>query len=186
MSDFMPLTQVARQALRPVLEPGRLAVDATVGNGHDTLFLAGHVAPGGRIIGFDVQPQALAGTRIRLQAAGLASLTTLHLRGHEHMRELIPSDWTGKVSAVMFNLGYLPGGDKTRTTAAATTLDALDQALSLLRVRGLVSLLVYRGHTGAEAEAKAVRTWLDRLNASHRIIRHESPGPVLYLVERLA
>ena len=66
-----PLTTLAQQAVAAVLGPGGLAVDATVGNGHDTLFLARRVAPRGRVFGFDIQPAALAGARRRLAAAGL-------------------------------------------------------------------------------------------------------------------
>jgi len=186
MKPFVPLTELAQQAVGASLEPGALAIDATVGNGHDTLFLAGRVAPGGRVIGFDIQPRAIEGTRARLASAGLGSAATLKLCGHEHMLEQVPDAWSGKVSAVMFNLGYLPGGDKGLTTGAGTTLRALDQALSLLRGGGLISLLVYRAHEGATVEADAVSAWLHRLDEGCRLTSHESPGPVLHLIERLA
>ena len=186
MKPFQPLTALAQQAVCEGLEDGALAIDATVGNGHDTLFLAGRVAPRGHVIGFDIQRRALETTRARLLAAGLESAATLHFCGHERMLEKIPPDWSGRVSAVMFNLGYLPGGDKGLTTSPATTLSALDQALSLLRFGGLISLLVYRGHPGAKAEADAISAWLEQLDSIFRFSCHESPGPVLYLVERLA
>lgn len=186
MKPFVSLTELAQQIVGKSLEPGALAIDATVGNGQDTLFLAGRVTPGGHVIGFDIQTRALEGTRARLASADLASAATLTLCGHEHMLEQVPDAWPGKVSAVMFNLGYLPGGDKRLTTGVQTTLCALDQALSLLRSGGLISLLVYRGHPGAMAEADAVCAWLDRLGMGYRLSRHESPGPVLHLIERLA
>jgi len=185
MRPFQPLTMLAQEAVGRVLEDGALAIDATVGNGHDTLFLADRLAPGGQVIGFDIQPRALEGTRARLEAAGLDAVATLHLCGHENMSQRVPGDWHGRVSAVMFNLGYLPGGDKGLTTSPASTLGALDQAVSLLRTGGLVSLLVYRGHPGARAEADAILAWLDGLGTAHRVTCHDSPGPVLYLVERL-
>jgi len=186
MKPFQSLTALAQQAVREVLGDGALAIDATVGNGHDTLFLAGRVAPQGHVIGFDIQRPALEKTRARLFAASLEAAATLHFCGHERMLEKVPPDWSGRVSTVMFNLGYLPGGDKGLTTSPATTLSALDQALYLLRVGGLISLLVYRGHHGAKAEASAILTWLERLDARFQLSCHESPGPVLYLVERLA
>lgn len=185
MSGFRSLTALAQESAGAVLEPGALAIDATVGNGYDTLFLADGVAPNGHVIGFDVQPRALAGTRTRLEAVGLATVVTLHLCGHENMSQRIPGGLRGKISAVMFNLGYLPGGDKGLTTSPASTLSALEQAFTLLRTGGLISLLVYRGHPGAKAEADAVLSWLDGLDAAHRVSRHDSPGPVLYLIERL-
>ena len=186
MNKFVSLTQVAQKSVAAALGSNSLAVDATVGNGHDTLFLARSVAPGGHVAGFDIQPRALQDTRNRLAEAGLVPLTTLHLSGHQHMLRLLPADWPGMVSAVMFNLGYLPGGDKTHTTMPDTTRVALDQALSLLRVGGLISVLVYRGHAGAHAEAAAVTEWVEGLDRGYRISCHDSPGPVLHLIERTA
>ena len=146
------------------------------------LFLAGRVAPQGRVIGFDVQADAVANTRARLVASQLHTVAELHLCGHERMLEQVPTDWIGRVAAVMFNLGYLPGGDKTLITQAETTVAALDQALSLLRPGGLLSLLLYRGHAGAQGEWDAVSGWLDRLPTTYCIEGHESPGPVLFLI----
>lgn len=186
MNPFQSLTALAREAVGKALEDGSLAIDATVGNGHDTLFLAGEVASRGQVIGFDVQLQALEGTRKRLSGSGLESLVSLHLSGHENMSTQVPGDWTGRVSAVMFNLGYLPGGDKWLTTHPASTLQALNQALLLLRTGGVISLLVYRGHPGAKAEAEAVLAWLDQLGGDFLVTGHASPGPVLYLIKRLA
>ncbi|MCW9078222.1 MAG: methyltransferase domain-containing protein [Gammaproteobacteria bacterium] len=183
MKPFQSLTALAQQAVREGLGDGALAIDATVGNGHDTLFLAGRVAPQGHVIGFDIQRLALEKTRARLFAAGLEAAATLHFCGHERMLEKIPPDWSGRVSAVMFNLGYLPGGDKTRITQAETTISALDQALALLSIGGLISLLLYRGHAGAETDA--VLGWLDQLGPRYRIRSQDSPGPLLYLIERL-
>ncbi len=180
------MTEQAQQAVGQVLRPGERAVDATVGNGHDTLFLARQVVPGGRVIGFDVQPRALATAQTRLAASGLQHIVELQLCGHQQMRDRVPVDWPGRVGAVMFNLGYLPGGDKQWVTRAEHTLPALDQALHLLRVGGLVSLLVYRGHPGAQPEADAVTAWLGGLDARYRVTGHASPGPLLYLIGRLA
>lgn len=181
-----PLTSLAQQAVAAVLEPGDLAVDATLGNGHDTLFMARCIAPHGRVFGFDVQPAALSSARARLAAAGLERLAELELCGHERMRERLPAAWHGRVAAVMFNLGYLPGADKTLVTRAETTLAALDQALALLRPGGLVSLLLYRGHAGAGDEVAAVEDWLGRLDGALRLSSHPSPGPMLHLVSRPA
>ena len=180
----MPLTKRAQQAVGGILRPGDRAIDATVGNGHDTLFLAGRVAQKGRVIGFDIQPQALASAQRRLDHAGLRHVARLLLCGHQRMTARVPADWSGQVSAVMFNLGYLPGGDKTRVTRADSTLSALDQALDLLTPDGLISLQVYRGHDGARDETAAVQSWLSRLDRRYGVTQHASPGPILYLIRR--
>ena len=181
-----PLTQIAQQAVAAVLAPGARAVDATMGNGHDTLFLARQVAPGGQVAAFDIQGTALANTRGRLEDAGLLPLVELHHCGHEQMRQHLPDDWQGSVDAVMFNLGYLPGGDKTIITRAESTLSALDQAVTLLRSDGLLSVLLYRGHTGADTESDAVTAWMAGLPPGYRLQAIESPGPVLFLARKPA
>ena len=181
----VPLTERAQQAVGGILRPGDRAIDATVGNGHDTLFLASQVARDGRVIGFDIQPQALASAQQRLDQAGLQHVARLLLCGHQRMTARIPADWSGRVSAVMFNLGYLPGGDKTQVTRADSTLSALDQSLNLLALGGLISLQVYRGHDGARDETAAVQSWLSRLDRRYGVTQHASPGPILYLIRRL-
>ena len=178
------LTSVAHSALSAVLRPGDCAVDATLGNGHDALFMARCVAPGGRVIGFDVQEAALAATRRSADAAGLGTLLELHQCGHESMARVLGPALVGRVAAATFNLGYLPGGDKSVVTRPETTIAALEQARTLLRPGGLVSLLVYRGHAGAAAEVEAIDDWLAGLDPGWRVTRHDSPGPVLYLVDR--
>lgn len=180
------LTAVAQQAVAGALGHGDCAVDATLGNGHDTLFLARCVGPDGRVIGFDLQAQAIANTLHALREAGLEQRVELHHCSHQQLQRWVAPALHGRIGAVMFNLGYLPGGDKSVVTRADSTLDALQQALSMLRVGGLVSLLVYRGHAGAHAESTAVERWIGSLGDDFRVTRHESPGPVLLLIERLA
>ena len=185
MTHRRPLTELAQQAVGEILSAGDRVIDATIGNGHDTVFLASRVAPGGHVIGFDVQPGALAATGARLRASGLTEVVTLLQCGHEQMAAQVPAAWPGGVAAAMFNLGYLPGGDKSLITRTDTTVSALGQALGLLRVGGLISLIVYRGHRGGDSEAQGIDTWIGRLGDDCRVTCHESPGPLLYLIRRL-
>lgn len=179
-----PLTAIAQQEVGKLLHAGDLAVDATIGNGHDCLFLARSVAPGGRVIGFDVQTAALDAARSRLDEAGLAGLVDLYHRGHEHMADTVPTTWRGRLAAVMFNLGYLPGGDKAVITHASTTLPALRQGFALLRTGGLLTVMLYRGHSGADDEVSAVSDWIAGMERQCAVEVHESPGPLLYLLWR--
>jgi SAM-dependent methyltransferase len=169
--------------VRAKVREGDVVVDATCGNGNDTLFLAQLVGPRGRVVGCDVQPAALAATAARLaqaddasgaagaaseggtatkgaaSAASIAERCTLHLASHSELAALVPPEAHGTVAAAMFNLGYLPGSDEAVITTANTTLPALEQALALLRPDGLLSVLVYPGHPGGEVEAQAVDSW---------------------------
>lgn len=155
----LPLVQQAHAALGEILTAGDLAIDATVGNGHDTLFLARAVGAGGTVYGFDIQEAALDAAYRRLQDEGLAGRVSLYHAGHEAMAVVLPASVVGRVRAVMFNLGYLPGGDKARTTGIHTTLAALEQARSLLAPGGAISVLAYTGHPGGREEAEAVKAW---------------------------
>jgi len=149
----MRVTERAHEAVGAVVRAGESVVDATVGNGHDTLFLASCVGPSGSVIGFDVQQEALARATERLRAAQIdLAVFRPHWSGHENLAEWV----TGPVAAVMFNLGYLPGGDHTVTTRGETTVRALRQAWKLLRPAGILSVVCYRGHPSGAEEAAAV------------------------------
>ncbi|MCG5534844.1 tRNA (mnm(5)s(2)U34)-methyltransferase [Ectothiorhodospira mobilis] len=182
-----PLTARAHAAVAARISPGALAVDATAGNGHDTRFLAEAVGATGRVWAFDVQTPALEATARRLQAAGLTQRVQLIHAGHEHLAAHLPPAARGRLAAVLFNLGYLPGGDHGRITQPETTLAALEAALAWLHPRGLVSVLAYRGHDGGEAEYEALQAWLSRRGPAVRCLHRESPSanaPVLLLLER--
>lgn len=184
------LTAMAQAAVAELLAPGMPAIDATVGNGHDTLFLARQVGATGQVYGFDLQARALAAASARLLAAGVADRVCLIRAGHETMAEHLPATLQGRVQAIMFNLGYLPGSDRQCITRATSTLPALRQALGWLAPGGLLTVLAYRGHAGGAEEADAVAHWLQGLEPSgYRVDRQYSEetrgtGPELGLVYR--
>ena len=167
---------LAHDMLRQVLRPGDTAVDATMGNGHDTLFLCETVGPAGRVYAFDVQPQALQATEARLRENGVADRARLLLRGHEHMAEEVE----GPVDAVLFNLGWLPGGDHRVTTRWETTRAALETALRLLRAGGLLTVCAYPGHAEGDRERKELVSFLSALdNRKYNVLRQSflNAGP---------
>lgn len=185
MSRHLPLAPLAHQRLAAVIETGDYAVDATVGNGHDTLFLASQVGETGHVWGFDIQAAALANAQARLIEQGLSDRVSLIEAGHETLTAQLPNHALGKLAAVMFNLGYLPGSNKAITTRADTTLSALAAAAANLRPGGVVSVLVYRGHPGGQAEADAVAAWSQAQSSEKFSVEQlQSPGPVLYLLTR--
>lgn len=184
------LTALAQAAVAEVLGEGMQAIDATVGHGQDTLFLARLVGAGGHVHGFDLQLTALASAAARLRTEGVAERVTLFHAGHERLGERLPATLRGKVRATMFNLGYLPGSDKQCTTQATSTLQALCQALDWLAPGGLLTVLAYRGHAGGREEAVAVAHWLQGLDGRRYEVRRHSregigaSGPELSLVSR--
>jgi tRNA A58 N-methylase Trm61 len=155
----------AQSILESRLQPGDIVVDATAGNGHDTLFLARRVLPGGQVFAFDIQADAIRQTEIRLRDAEMdLTRVSLHVAGHETLAATLPPSVHGQVRACMFNLGYLPGGDKARITQVETTLAAIQQALDLLAEDGVLTVVVYPGHEGGMEEAGKVTAWLGSLS----------------------
>ena len=138
------------------IKPGDTVIDATMGNGHDTVKLAQWVGPEGLVHAFDIQPQALQNTQERLQEHGLFERCKLHLRGHQFMAEAV----TETVSAVIFNLGYLPGQDKLITTEVTTTLLAIEQSLVLLKESGVLLIVVYPGHEQGRIKQEVLYQWI--------------------------
>jgi SAM-dependent methyltransferase len=161
----------AQLILEDRLRPGDVAIDATMGNGHDTLFLTRCVSPGGHVFAFDVQAAALEETRKRVPA----EMTTLFHGGHETMCERIPAEYHGRVSAIMFNLGYLPGSDKSCITHTQTTLAALEQAIEMLRPGGVLTIAVYPGHEGGAEEGREIAKWAAQLDSRRFEVQHLRP-----------
>ena len=138
---------------------GDHVVDATCGNGHDTLLLAGLVGKIGRVWAFDIQKNAIEATAGRLaEAKNLDSVVLVHA-GHETMAE----HCSGPVKAVVFNLGYLPGGDRTVITRPELTLAGLEQSLEILELGGVVIITLYPGHAGGQQESTNLESRLAQL-----------------------
>ena len=183
------MTILAQEAIKKSLYPGAVAVDSTVGNGHDTLFLAKSIGEHGKVYGFDIQPAAISQTKARLKSCGNCADVELFLRSHEHMAERIPPELKGKIAAVMFNLGYLPQGNKEIVTTSKSTLAALDYSLSLLSTGGTLSVVAYPGHPGGDQETRQVIDWSQSLDLGRffleRVNSHSPAGPILIIVRRL-
>lgn len=180
----------AKQCIGDVLSKGDYAIDATIGNGHDTQFLAEQVGSSGRVYGFDVQAQAIAATQARLAEAGVESQTTLMHAGHEQASALLPKSIGARVKGVMFNLGYLPHGDKTVITHPTTTIDAIKQLLPFLASGGRMTLVIYEGHQGGREEGEAVNTYVRGLDqrvfqvVAYHMMNQKNTPPRLVVIEK--
>ena len=151
---------LAADYLRRALRPGDTAVDATLGNGGDTLALCELVGETGRVIGFDVQETALERTRERLEQAGMLGRAQLLLCGHKRMREHVHE----APQAVVFNLGWLPGAAHAVTTRTETTLAAVTAAAELVAPGGIVTVCIYPGHEEGARERDALLAWARELD----------------------
>lgn len=150
------LVKTAQNKIKEKLPKGGIAIDATVGNGHDTLFLAEQVGKDGVIYGFDIQQAALYATLIKLEQVQFADNARLFLTCHEHMADYVAQEHHGCIQAVMFNLGYLPGADKSIITQVRTTIKAVESSLSIMAPDGIVTIIAYPGHPGGFEETEAI------------------------------
>ncbi|MBR3999828.1 MAG: class I SAM-dependent methyltransferase [Clostridia bacterium] len=133
------------------LKEGDTAVDFTMGNGYDTVFLSQTVGETGRVIAFDIQEKALTSTEHNLRSNGCPDNWRLICASHDRANEFI----TGPIKAGMFNLGYLPGaGKKQLTTKRTTTLPAVERAMNMLGEDSVLLVAVYPGHPEGEAEGR--------------------------------
>lgn len=166
-----------------------IAIDATLGNGNDTLFLAEEVGTTGKIYGFDIQLQAIQQTQQRLQEHQLLDRVHLIHASHHTWTQHLPSEICGQIQAIMFNLGYLPHGNSDIITQSTTTLPALTYATEWLAPGGIITVALYTGHPGGEQEANDVLLWSEHLppadyQAVWQSIRNRNHAPSLLTIEK--
>jgi len=159
---------LARDVLSRAVRKGDTVADATMGNGHDTLFLAELVGPEGRVYAFDIQESALASTRKLLSDHGMENRVSLFCRSHAELAAVVPFG----LSAAVFNLGWLPGGDHRVTTLCASTREAVLAALGCLKPGGVVTVCVYPGHPEGEKELEMLIPLFSSLsNREYNVLR---------------
>lgn len=189
--------KVAKATWNEVLRPGDIAIDATCGNGHDSLSMA-HLCltpTSGNLHCIDIQPEAIESTQRKLRAAltmELEQRVCYHIKSHETFPDSIP---LGSVSLICYNLGYLPGKSRensrnTIITKTETTIKSIRSAINLLKAGGMLSITAYPGHEGGEEESKEVSHFLSTLSPLDWRVYAHSPlnrpmSPILYLAYRI-
>lgn len=142
---------ITHQWLSKLIKPTDIIVDATVGNGHDTLFCANLAKS---VIGFDINPLAIKQTQIKTK---LVKNVALIQASHDHFLNYL----SPPINGFIYNLGYLPNSDKTTITKTDTTIASLNQALSLLADDGFICITTYSKHAFGKEEAEAVALWIN-------------------------
>ena len=175
-------TELLHTILRGEIDEGDLAIDATAGNGHDTLFLAKVVGSTGKVIAFDIQAAAIEATRNRLDSEGVLDRVSLLQKSHI---ELSKHAAPGTVKVIVFNLGYLPGADRNLATTTRESLKALAAGSELLKPGGILAVVCYPGHPEGAEESEAVEAFFHSL-PNHRVARYSlvatrSAAPFLLL-----
>ncbi len=180
-------TEQAQSWIGEAVSAGDCVIDATVGNGHDTLFLARCVGDRGKVIGFDVQQVAInAAQKLLLENQINAGIVDFYCCSHALLADHVQTP----IAAAMFNLGYLPGADHGLITEKDETIIALQATALLLQPGGLITVVCYPGHPGGDEEMLGVIEWATALDGNWQVVKYEKIGtlkkaPVLLAIQKL-
>ena len=185
MQTVSNVLNLVKEAIKPALQKAQVVVDATAGNGHDTLFLAEHTADEAKIYAFDIQEAALNNTRaITIEYAARIKYV---LASHDKIAEFVSEP----VDVVMFNLGYLPGEEHCVTTKTESTMTAVKQVLDKLNCNGVCVIVAYPGHEAGAKEAASLEEFFAVLSKKnytvgcYRLLNHARTAPYAYVVEKV-
>ncbi|SHI46842.1 Putative rRNA methylase [Clostridium cavendishii DSM 21758] len=160
VSDLRRPTELAKLFLKGNIKNGDIVVDATMGNGNDTLFLSELVGNKGKVFSFDIQEIAILSTKKLLENNNVNNVELIQ-KGHENIGEYISEE----IAAIMFNLGYLPKGDHTISTKAETTITAIEKGLKLLKKDGIITVIIYYGHEEGQIEKEKLLKYFETLDS---------------------
>lgn len=181
-------TDYSHTLLKESVRPGDTVIDATVGKGNDTLLLATLVGNTGRVIGFDIQKEAIEITKQKCMLTGVSEQISLYQTSHAEAYKFVPDGI--ELGGIIYNLGYLPGGDKRVTTMPESTIASIETLLPLLRVGSLMILVVYSGHLEGEIEKNHLLDYVKNLDQSefsvlqYGFINQKNKPPFVIAIEK--
>ena len=187
-NDFRSARWWAAELVDRALYEGAVAVDATLGNGHDTLHLCERVGESGKVYGFDVQESAVMNSCARLKENGFEDRATLIHDGHQNMEKYLEPD---SADVVLFNLGWLPGAEHGITTLVPTTITAVNAALRVLKEDGILTVCIYPGHAEGARERDALIEWAKQVDPHsfdtmlRCYLNQENDPPLLLAVHKM-
>lgn len=161
------ITEWCRRMIKEHVTEGAFCIDATMGNGNDTEYLCCLAGAEGHVLAYDIQRQAVERTKARLEKTVPYCNYELICDSHVNLERYAEA---GSVDCIVFNLGYLPGGDHSVATKPETTLNALEQSLLLLKKDGLLSICIYSGGDTGFEERDAVLAWLKQLDTRKYLV----------------
>lgn len=188
MGVLMNSLNQSHEIVKKIIRNGDIAIDATAGNGHDTALLANLVGIEGKVYSFDIQQKALHKTKERLEKLGLLERVKLINDGHQNLDKYVKEN----VKTVMFNLGYLPGGDHSIGTQGNTTIEAIKKSMLLIPVGGVISIVVYCGGDSGFDEKNSVLEFVKTLDSKMfsvmqlEYVNQVNCPPILICIEKYA
>ncbi|KRG10464.1 tRNA (mnm(5)s(2)U34)-methyltransferase [Staphylococcus sp. NAM3COL9] len=174
----------AKTLLQQHITSESIVIDATCGNGNDTLFLAQQV-PQGKVYAFDIQTEAINNTKQKTE--GYHNITLIQ-DSHAHVKQHIQKS---EVDAAIFNLGYLPKGDKSIVTHPESTLSAINSIFDMLAPEGLIILVIYHGHDEGKLERDTIIEYLSQFDQTkahvlqYQFINQQNNPPFICALEKI-
>lgn len=178
--------ELSHKYISETVKAGDCVIDATAGNGNDTLFLANLVGDKGKVYAFDIQESAVENTKLKLYEYGVLDFCKVILDGHQNMKNYVSE----KVKAVMFNFGYLPGGDKSVFTHKETSIPAIEAAMDLIADDGIITLAIYYGGKTGFEEKDALIEFLKTVDNKkfsvlyHNFINYPNCPPLVVTISK--
>ena len=160
---MLNLRDTQKELLKKHIQKGSVVADFTMGNGNDTLWLSNQVGENGKVFAFDIQEAAVYNTKALLEKENCAQNYTLIKDSHHLLKNYIDCP----LDAGIFNLGFLPGGDKSLTTVRSTTLPAIETALTLIKAGGCLMIAIYPGHEEGRLEGELICDILSKYDQKH-------------------
>lgn len=161
------ITEWCHHFIRKHVQEGDCCIDATAGNGNDTLLLCELVGESGKVFAFDIQEEAVNHTKERLEKAGLINRAEVLLESHVNMGNYVAEN---SVNCIVFNFGYLPGGDHNLATKGETSIQAIHKGLDLLKKGGMMSLCIYSGGDSGFEERDTILEELKKLDTKRYLV----------------
>jgi len=191
MNLITKTTELAMAITLQYVSEGDYVIDATCGNGNDTLIMANAVGKSGRVLAIDIQKEAINNTEKLLTDNGVGNVVCVR-DTFEHLGRIASVHFAEeKAAAVMFNLGYLPGGDKNITTVSAASLEAVKQALEVIKVDGVVTIVLYDGHEAGKLEKRMILEMVEELSSrdfhvvyANMLNQKKNPPEVLWITKK--
>ena len=185
MRQRFQITEYCHHFLEEFIAEGAVCIDATAGNGNDTEFLCQKAGKSGKVYAFDIQEEAIRNTKERLTKAGLLERAELILDGHEKMTEYVKKE----ADIIVFNFGYLPGGDHNIATTSESSIQAIEAGLSLLKPNGIMNLCIYSGGDTGYEERDNILAYIKGLNTKKWLVimstfynrKNDPPIPVFII-----
>lgn len=180
---------IVHKVLESLVKPGSFCIDATAGNGHDTVFLCGLCGENGKVLAMDIQESAVESTKANLAEHGFSERAEVVCKSHSEIDTLAAPE---TADCVMFNFGWLPGGDHDIFTRAETSVPAIEKSLAILKKGGVLSLCLYYGRNNGYSERDAILEYVSSLPSFGYAVmkcdflnrRNDPPFPIFIVKEK--